>query len=168
MRSKASVGGHPIHPMIIPFPIVLFFAALLFDLVHAWRKSDFWYKLSSWNLILGLVGGASAAIPGVIDYFTSLNISARRPTVFHALLNIAAIIVGALNLVLRLYGRASTGPRRSYTMLLSAFSAALLTLSGWFGGEIVYRHGVAVEPAPPHRYRIASQGSDKEAAHEAA
>lgn len=172
MRSKASIEGHPIHPMIVPFPIAFFLAALLFDVIHVWsgagRKSDVWYKLSYWNLVLALIGGAAAAVPGALDYFTSLNVPARRPALLHAVLNIVAMMVGALNLVLRLRGRASIGPSRTYTILLSTLDAVLLTVSGWLGGEIVYRHGVAVEVAPPHRRRLGGKESEGKAVREAA
>jgi uncharacterized membrane protein len=67
-RSIASIGGHPIHPMLVPFPIVCFVGAFVTDLVY-WRSMSFiWATFSVWLLTAGLIMAAAAAIVGLIDF----------------------------------------------------------------------------------------------------
>jgi len=148
-----SIAGHPIHPQIIPFPIAFTFGAALSDLLHLWRRSDTWYNVSTWSVLLGTIGGAAAAVPGAIDFFTSLTVGAHRPAAIHALLNGSFIGTNSVNAAMRVSGRARSGRGLATALMMTAIGAGLLGVSGWLGGDIVYRHGVAVEPAPPHKHR---------------
>ena len=67
MASKASIVGHPIHPMLIPFPIGLLVFSLIADLIYLWRGNPVWENyIAFYTLLGGIIGAAAAAIPGLI------------------------------------------------------------------------------------------------------
>ena len=139
-RSTARIGGHPIHPMLIPFPIVCFIGTLVTDVVYA-RTHDTGYAVSShWLLIVGLVMAALAALAGLTDFFGDKRIQSGD-AVKHMLANVTAVVLELVNLLLRLNNDgfiASTGVYISVVVVL------ILVYSGWKGGDLVYRHGIGV------------------------
>jgi uncharacterized membrane protein len=153
MRSKISIAGHPIHPQIIPFPIAFSLGALLSDMIYLRQRTDTWYNISLFNLVLGSIGGAAAAAPGAIDYFTSLTVGSHNQASTHALLNGSFIALNSANASMRMNGKAKQGRNLVTAVMLSLLGACLLGISGWLGGELVYKHGIAVEPAPPHKHK---------------
>ena len=68
LRSVAHVGGHPIHPMLVPFPIACFFGAFVTDLAYWWTDSTQWETFSVWLLSAGMVIAGFAVIAGLIDF----------------------------------------------------------------------------------------------------
>lgn len=69
MPSPASIGGHPIHPMIIPFPIALWVFSLAADVIYLWRGNPIWRNyIAFYTLLGGIVGAVAAAVPGFIDW----------------------------------------------------------------------------------------------------
>src|SRR6185437_2211215 len=83
-RSTASIGGHPIHPMLIPFPVAFFVATLVCDLVF-WRSGNGgWFAASQWLLGAGIVMALLAAIAGLIDVLGEPRIRALREVWWHA------------------------------------------------------------------------------------
>jgi hypothetical protein len=68
-RSTASIAGHPIHPMLIPFPIAFFVGTFACDLVYWQTSNSAWAAATPWLLGAGLVMAALAAVMGLIDVF---------------------------------------------------------------------------------------------------
>ena len=140
-RSTASLMGHPIHPMLVPFPIVFFISALATDLLFLRNGAEIWATASVWLLGAGLATAALAALAGLVDFFGDRRIRSLRDARMHMIGNIVAVLVEAVNLVLRLgdpAAGASTG------VILSAVAVAILAFTGWKGGELVFRHRVGV------------------------
>jgi uncharacterized membrane protein len=52
-KSTASIAGHPIHPMLIPFPVVFLVTALVSDLVFWSTNYEIWATASQWFLGAG-------------------------------------------------------------------------------------------------------------------
>lgn len=148
MSSPASIGGHPIHPMIIPFPIALWIFSLVADVVYLWRGNPVWKDyISFYALLAGILGAAVAAVPGIIDWWSIRDRKVKRLANWHARLNIAAVVIFAIDLYLRTTAGAQwIGESLSIPFALSLIGVLLITISGWLGGEMVYVHGVAVEP----------------------
>jgi uncharacterized membrane protein len=146
MPSPASIGGHPIHPMIIPFPIALWVFSLVADIIYLWRGNPVWRDwVAFYTLLGGILGAAVAAVPGLIDWLSLKDREVVKIANWHARLNVIALLVFAASFYLRTTEGASL-VSDSYTVpiALSVLGVVLITISGWLGGEMVFKHGVAV------------------------
>ena len=93
MASRASIGGHPIHPMLIPFPIGLLVFSFISDLIYLWRGNPIWKDyIAFYTLLGGIIGAAAAAIPGLIDWATLTDRAAVKVANWHARVNIATLV----------------------------------------------------------------------------
>ena len=128
IHSRATIQGHPIHPMIIVFPIASLAGALVTDIVFATSREPFWAQASLWLIAAGVVTGAIAAVFGVIDFLGNSRIRS---------------LLAIINLLMRLNNPADSIVPLG--LLISALIAVLLVVTGWFGGELVYRHKVGVD-----------------------
>ena len=140
-QSTAKIADHPIHPMLIPFPIVCFVGAFVTDVVHSQNQNPGWAEASIWLLGIGLVMAALAAVAGLTDYLGDDRIRRLGDALKHMLANVVAVVLELVNLVLRLDNpdfAASTG------IWISGIVVLILIYSGWKGGDLVYRHGVGV------------------------
>jgi uncharacterized membrane protein len=150
MASPASIGGHPIHPMIIPFPIGLWVFSFVADLIYLWRGNPVWSNyIAFYSLLGGILGAAVAALPGLIDWLSIKNPSVVKIANWHARLNVIALLVFAASFYLRTTSGAKL-VSGSYTIpvALSLLGVILISISGYLGGEMVFRHGVAVDQPP--------------------
>ena len=140
-HSTAKIADHPIHPMLVPFPIVCFVGAFVTDVVYLQNRDPGWAIASNWLLIAGLVMAALAAVAGLTDFLGDDRIRRLGDAVKHMLANVAAVVLELVNLVLRLRDAdflESTG------VYISGIVVLILLYSGWKGGDLVYRHGVGV------------------------
>ena len=146
MASPASIGGHPIHPMIIPFPIALWVFSLVADVIYLWRGNPVWKDwIAFYALLAGIIGAVAAAVPGLIDWLSLTDKAVVKIANWHARLNVIALVIFAGSFYLRTTSGASF-IEGSYTIpfALSVLGVVLITISGWLGGEMVFKHGVAV------------------------
>jgi len=67
-KSTAQILGHPLHPMLVAFPIAFFVGTFVSDLVYLVRGDVFWARVSFWLLAAGLAMGALAALAGFTDF----------------------------------------------------------------------------------------------------
>ena len=139
-QSTAKIGGHPIHPMLIPFPIVCFIGAFVTDLVYSRNLDSGWATASHWLLIVGLVMAALAALAGLTDFFGDKRIQSGD-AIKHMLANVTAVVLELVNLLLRL-GNDDFIP--STGVYISGVVVLILLYSCWKGGDLVYRHGIGV------------------------
>lgn len=147
MASKASIFGHPIHPMIIPFPFALWTFSLVADVIYIWFDKDQWGIVAFYALAGGLVGGVAAAIPGVIDWLAIKDREVARIANWHARLNVIALIVFGIDCYLRWRNRGQIYQEGiSLPFILSVLGVILISISGWLGGDLSYKHGVGVAP----------------------
>jgi nitrite reductase/ring-hydroxylating ferredoxin subunit/uncharacterized membrane protein len=156
MRSAASFKGHPIHVMLIPFPLAFFVGAFLFDVAGTiWDRDAFWLT-GGFLAVAGIVTAVLAAVPGAIDYFRTVPpaSSGKTRATRHALANLSAVALFAVGLWLRGGIEAAPDPT---SMAAWALGLVLLTMGGWMGGTLVYRNQIGVD----HRY--AGAGKWKEA-----
>lgn len=143
MRSKATIAGHPIHPMLIPFPLALWVTSFVVDVVFYFLRHPTLLIVSKIMIAAGCLGAVAAAIPGIIDWLAINNGEVKKAANWHARLNIAALIVFAISLFLRLGSYSElVGRRLTIPFLLSLVGVILITISGWLGGELVFRYGI--------------------------
>jgi uncharacterized membrane protein len=141
-RSTAKIGGHPIHPMLVPFPIVCFIGALVTDIVFLNNHNAGWAEASRWLLGVGIVMGLLAAVAGLTDFMGSDRIRSMGDAVKHMLANVTAVVLEIVNLFLRLHNDEAIA---SVGIILSAIVVLILLYSGWKGGDLVFRHGIGVD-----------------------
>jgi uncharacterized membrane protein len=139
-RSTAQIAGHPIHPMLIPFPIACFVLTLLSDIAFWRNANEFWSTASLWLLGVGLILAALAAVAGLIDVLSDSQIRNLGDAWLHAGGNVLAVVLELYNWYMRYQGGAivPTG------LVLSLIVVAILLFTGWKGWEMVYRHKVGV------------------------
>src|SRR5947209_19170295 len=144
--SSANVAGHPMHPILITLPIGLFVATLLFDLVF-WRTANDPFATGAlWLLGFGLIAAALAAVTGLIDFLGDRRIRDLSDAWQHAIGNVIMVLVQLFNFYWRYkYGSAAVVP---VGLLLSLIAVCILIFTGWKGGEMVFRHRVAVYDEP--------------------
>ena len=142
-RSTARIGGHPIHPMLVPIPITCFIGALLADFAY-WRTADIiWGDFADWLLTLGLIVSIFVVIAGVIDFLGERRIRALPQAWIHGVGNAIALVLAILDAFVHTrdaYGQMPTG------LILSLLVVLILAVTGWNGWDMVYRHGMAVNP----------------------
>jgi uncharacterized membrane protein len=141
MRTPASIARHPIHPMLVPIPIGLWLFSFVCDLLFVFGTGvSLWFTLAFYTMIGGLIGAVLAAIPGFIDML-SLSGSRKRIALLHMTINLVVVALYAFNIGLRI-----SGPEQNTVpVILSAIAVALLGVSGWLGGHMVYVYRVAVD-----------------------
>jgi uncharacterized membrane protein len=146
MASPASIHKHPIHPMLIPFPIGLWIFSLVADLILllGWG-GPIWSDVAFYTMAGGILGGLVAAVPGYLDYRSITDPAVSRIGMWHMLINVSTVVLFAVNLWLR----TTLAPGSVLPVVLSIVGVGLLSISGWLGGEMVYVHRVAVEPPAP-------------------
>ena len=141
-RSTARIFGHPIHPMLVPIPMVCFIGALLTDLTYYGSANIQWSNFSVWLITFGLIGGGLAAVAGMTDYIGDRRVRAARPATPHMILNISVMVIELVNAFVHSRdGWTSVVPTG---LTLSIISVALLGISAWLGGSLVYKHRVGV------------------------
>ena len=149
MKASASIGGHPIHPMLIPFPIGFWVFAMVADILFIWRGNPAWQSVAFYCIAGGILGAAAAAAFGLIDLFGVKNPKVFRVGVMHAGFNVAALLIFILNFYLRTdAGTQTVGVNSSIPLLLSVIGVLVLCGSGWLGGELVFRYGLGVATEP--------------------
>ncbi len=148
MRTPASVARHPIHPMLVPIPIGLWLFSFVCDLLFTFGSGvSVWFTVAFYTMIGGVVGAVLAAIPGFIDML-SLAGSRKRIALAHMTINLVVVALYVFNIGLRINGPGE----HTVPLVLSAIAVALLAVSGWLGGHMVYVYRVAVDvsdDAPP-------------------
>jgi len=147
MASKASIGGHPIHPMLIPFPIALWTTSFAVDVLFYFNRHPTLPVISKFMIAAGCLGAIAAAVPGIIDWLAIKDGQVMKIANWHARLNIIALVVFAISLYLRMHaGSPWVGNHLTIPFLLSLLGVVLIGISGWLGGELAYRFGVGVAP----------------------
>ena len=139
-HSTAKIADHPIHPMLIPFPIVCFILTFILDSVYS-RGDGGVAEASTWILGFGLVMAALAAVTGLTDYLGDERVRRLSDALKHMLANVTAVVLELVNFVLRLKDPESIG---SVGVYISAVVVLILLYSGWKGGDLVFKHGVGV------------------------
>ncbi len=145
MQTPASIAKHPIHPMLVVFPIGLWIFSLVCDLIGLGvAEPAVWFTVAFYAMVGGLIGALAAAVPGLIDllYYKGGAPPVKKTALMHMSINLAAVVLYAINIWLR-----AGAPDRhtSLAILLSIIGVCMIAVSGWLGGQMVHIYGVGVE-----------------------
>lgn len=140
VESTAAVFHHPIHPMLIAFPVAALMAAPATDLAAKVTGDPFWTRASRWLLAAGLVSGAAASAVGLVDYLAIKQVRRLAAGNVHAAGNVLGLALAGWNLL----RRADEEEVDDLGVGLSVATVAILGVTAWLGGELSYRHGVGV------------------------
>jgi nitrite reductase/ring-hydroxylating ferredoxin subunit/uncharacterized membrane protein len=152
MRSAANFNGHPIHPMLIPFPIAFFVGSWISDSICYARYDATWAIVATRLAWAGVIFAVLAAGAGAIDYFVTVppKSSAKKRATKHALINLTVVAIYVLAEFTRL---PNTVMPTSGTIVIQTLGVVMLTIAGWMGGTLAYRNQIGVD----HRYADAGK-----------
>ncbi len=155
MRSRVSFKGHPLHPILIAFPVAFGTGALAADLVGVLAGWPSVWTAGAYLSAAAVVTGLIAGVPGFVDYLAVVppNSSGKKRATYHMLVNVSALALIALGWAFRHLDTLRPG---AGAVLLEAAGMGLMTWGGWMGGTLVYRNQIGVD----HRYAHAGKWSE--------
>jgi uncharacterized membrane protein len=142
ITSSVSIAGHPIHPILVIFPVAFLSAAAGSDIGYWLTKDFFWARASMWLIGLGGLSGVVAALVGIADFIRVRKVRQRTAGWAHMFINITVLVLTFINFGLRLYDPQSA--ILPIGIVLSLIVATLLSIGGWYGGELSFRHKIGV------------------------
>ncbi|MCB8890169.1 DUF2231 domain-containing protein [Vreelandella malpeensis] len=142
IKSRASLAGHPLHPVMIHFPVAALMALVASDLAYWYTGDPFWVRSGLWLAGVGAFGGWFASIAGIIDLVTVSRIRRLITGWSHAIVAVVMLSLASLNWLLRLNSPEAILP---WGLAVSLVTGALIALAGWLGGQLVYEHAVGVD-----------------------
>lgn len=146
-ESQITIFGHPVHPMLVTFPIAFFSATVATDAAFAYLGDAFWAYMSFWLLVGGVVMGGLAALVGVTDFTLVKDIRRHLSSWNHFLTAIVTMALGVVNLLQRLDEPLSAVWPWGISMSVS--TVVMLGVAGWLGGKMVFEHNLG--PGEPLR-----------------
>jgi uncharacterized membrane protein len=142
ITSSVQIAGHPVHPAIVLFPIAFLVGAAGTDIGYWLTRDPFWARASVWLIGVGFAAGILAAITGFSEFFKVKRVRERSAGWLHMGGNVAVMVLSLINLVLR---QGNPAQPIVYTGLaISVVVATLLGITGWYGGELSFRHKIGV------------------------
>lgn len=142
ITSTVAIFGHPIHPIIVIFPIAFLSGAAGADVGYWLTRDPFWARAAVWLLGVGILSGLAAGITGMFDFLRIPRVRKRQAGWIHMVLNVSALILSLVNWFLRLGN--PTGFILPAGIILSLVVSVCLLASGWYGGELMWRHKVGI------------------------
>jgi uncharacterized membrane protein/nitrite reductase/ring-hydroxylating ferredoxin subunit len=143
MKSKAHFKSHPIHPILVAFPIAFLVGGFLAEAAGYLLDNGDLQTVAGYLIISGIVAGLLAAVPGIMDFAYTIppESSAKKRGVQHGILNVTVLIVFACAWTMR------EGDDVNYLLVLGLelVGVILLTMSGWLGGTLVYRNQIGID-----------------------
>ncbi|MGD9968240.1 MAG: DUF2231 domain-containing protein [Hyphomonadaceae bacterium] len=147
-KSTAKIAGHPIHPILVLFPVAFLVSTLVTDIVFLSTGASGWATASLWLVGAGVVTALVAALAGFADFFGEPRIRQIRDAWRHMLGNLIAVALAAISWWMRA-GQGAAEAVMPWGLTLSALISVILLYTGWKGGELAYRYRVGVHDAFP-------------------
>jgi uncharacterized membrane protein len=138
--SKVALMQHPLHPMVVVFPIAFLMAAPVTDALFWWLADDFWARVSFWLLVAGLGMGVLAALLGTADFLLMREVRRHVAGWSHFIVAIMGLSLAATNVQLRWADPVAAA--LPWGLLVSALTAMVIGVAGWLGGTLTFRHGI--------------------------
>lgn len=160
---------HPIHPMLVHFPIGLLLLSFILDLASlTWSEVPKLVASSFYAMLLGTITALMAAVPGFVDFSDiRRDHPGKRTATAHMILNLIAVALYGINLWIRAPAL-SDAKISALPFILSIVGIGLLSASGYLGGRLVYDQGIAVgrhkrdTPTPHDTLHLSNVASRKD------
>lgn len=142
--SRAAIAGHPLHPMMIHFPVALLLALLAADTAYVYTQDAFWARAGLWLAGVGAIGGWLASVAGLVDLLSVAGIRRMITAWGHALIAVMMLSIATLNWLLRFHTELGSLVM-PWGIGLSLLTAGFISLAAYLGGRLVYDHAVGVD-----------------------
>ena len=139
--SAVALAGHPIHAMLVHFPIALVIATLGIDVLYWWSADPFWLRVGLWSSGGAFGVGLLAGAVGTAELLLVPGIRMRVASWTHAITAMMLLAIAGTNWGLRLGDLEAVLP---LGLLLSALASVFTGLAGWHGGKLVLDHGMGL------------------------
>ena len=145
MYSKIKIAGHPVHPMIIAYPVAFYTATLVCYLVYHSNSNPFWFKVAVLANAAGVVMAVVAALPGFIDWLNIPNAKrAKKVGLNHMICNVVALLLFGINLYIQCPKWNEIQPDESPSILLSVVGFILTLIAGFLGWSLIQNHHIGI------------------------
>lgn len=141
IQSAVAVAGHPLHAMSVHFPIVLVIATLGCDLAYWFGGDQFFLRAGVWTAGLAFLSGVAAGVIGTAELILVKGIRVRAASWTHAVAAMTLISIAGANWGVRLIDIDQVLP---LGLFLSVVASGVTGLAGWYGGKLVFDHGVGI------------------------
>lgn len=146
MYSKVKFFGHPLHPMLIAYPVAFYTATVVCYVAYSYNDNPFWFKVALVANIAGAVMAGVAALPGFIDWlFIPADSRAKKTGLFHMICNVSALALYAITAFLQCSEWDSANPQLGLAIPLTGLGFLLTLIAGFLGWTMVQKHHVGVD-----------------------
>jgi uncharacterized membrane protein len=143
--SAVALVGHPIHVMMVHFPIAFVIATLGVDFFYWWSGDVFWVRVGLWAAGFSFWTGVAASIVGTAELLLVRGIRVREASWSHAVAAMTLVAITGANWGLRLAYPESILP---HGLALSGLASVMAGFAGWHGGKLVFDHGIGILVSP--------------------
>jgi uncharacterized membrane protein len=155
IATSAKLVGHPLHPMLVPFPIAFLVATFACDLAYWSTRDAFWAVVAAWALGAGIVTAALAALAGLTDFIGNARIRAIDHAWHHMVGNVVVVVLAIISFWIRMSKGTAADGVLPWGLILSLLIVLLLLYTGWKGGELAYGQRVGMRPEAPSQKKSA-------------
>ncbi|MFN4099307.1 MAG: DUF2231 domain-containing protein [Pararhodobacter sp.] len=142
-ESRVAIAGHPLHAMLVSFPIALAFATAGSDLLFTWTGAGFWAQVSGYAVFFAFLMGVIAGVTGTVELLIVRGIRNRSASWTHFILAVMLLSILGLNWLIRIGD--PEGAILPGGLLLSLLAAGLTALTGWHGGKLVFDYQIGTK-----------------------
>jgi len=141
MQGKATFGGHPIHPVLVAYPMGFYVGSLISDILFYFTKLPMWVSFSEALIGFGVVGALLAALFGFIDYFSApMSAEIKSTATLHMIINLVVTLIFVVDFFVRQQNGTSVAG-----YVLTVIGVILLMVAGYLGGHLAYVGKVGVK-----------------------
>ena len=149
MYSKVKILNHPLHIMLVGFPVAFYTATLVCFIIYHCHMEVYWFKVAVTANLAGVVMAAAAAIPGFIDWLAIPSAKKAKPLgMYHMLCNVGALLLFGINLYLQFPKWEDAQPESIMPIIFSSVGLALTLVAGFLGWTLVQNHHVGISLTP--------------------
>ncbi|QOC21696.1 DUF2231 domain-containing protein [Wenzhouxiangella sp. AB-CW3] len=141
-ESRVAIAGHPLHAMMVTFPIAFLMSVAATDLAWILLEDDFWARVSLWLVAAGACTGLAAGLAGTVELLLIPGVRRRGVSWSHFIAAVTLISIAFTNWFLRLAGPVEM--ILPWGFLLSLLGAVMVGVSGWLGANLVFDHKIGV------------------------